>query len=220
MDYETALDTIFSISEEILAYEEAHMEFKTSRLVQRMVRTAEAIDADSLEKLEERADVYDMAGGSSYLSSRRKLAAKYYEKAFDCECAAFEKYNGSEDAVLDRLYNAVVARNNIADDECTDLKSRAKKYVSSDKVNSVVKEAIRTGRDRYLYDKVELTQEYLDVIDKVEERVYNHLCNESGGKLDVKKMFPHRYWREKKRFLKAAGIDWKTPAEMNPGTRF
>ena len=67
---------------------------------------------------------------------------------------------------------------------------------------------------------VELTDGYLSVIDSVEEKVYNLLTDESGGKLNVQRMFPHRYWREKKRFLKLAGIDWRTPSELNPGVRF
>ena len=220
MDYETLLDSLFSIREEILSFEENHMEFKTSRLVEKMVKAIEGVEADSLEKLEDRAEIYDLAGDSSFLSGRRKLACTYYEKAFEAELLAVEKFEGSEDALLDRLSNAVVSRNYLKDDDCGDLKNKAKKLVAAKKVDAVMREAIRTGRDRFRYDPVELTTEYLKVIDSVEEKVYRFLVNEGGGKLDVNKMFPHRYWKEKKKFLKLAGIDWRTPSEMNPGVRF
>ena len=30
----------------------------------------------------------------------------------------------------------------------------------------------------------------------------------------------HRYWARKKELLKKEGIEWRTPAEMNPTIRF
>ena len=220
MDYDALLDSVFSIREEILSHEEAHREWKTPGLVARMVKLIESAPADSLEKLEDRAEVYDTAGDSSFLSGRRRLAADYYEKAFLCELQALESFGGSEEAALDRLYNAVVSRNYIKDDDCGELKNRAKKLLPAKRVDAVMKQAIHTGRDRLQYDPVELTDGYLSVIDSVEEKVYNLLTDESGGKLNVQRMFPHRYWREKKRFLKLAGIDWRMPSELNPGVRF
>lgn len=32
--------------------------------------------------------------------------------------------------------------------------------------------------------------------------------------------FCHKFWSEKKKILKKKGIDWKTPAEMNPNVYF
>ena len=64
-------------------------------------------------------------------------------------------------------------------------------------------------------DPVETTEEYAKAMEKIN--------------LVLEKEFPkdqwymgtcHRYWCRQKELLKEAGIDWHTPAEMNPNAKF
>lgn len=66
------------------------------------------------------------------------------------------------------------------------------------------------------HDPIEDTPEFKAVIKKVEKELDELLK-------DVPKSmgFCHMYWYEKRRILKEKyGIDWKSPALMNPRVRF
>ena len=66
------------------------------------------------------------------------------------------------------------------------------------------------------YDPVEKTPEYKAVIKYVEKELEELLKDKPKGM-----GFCHIYWYEKKRILKDKyGIDWKSPALMNPHVRF
>ena len=68
-------------------------------------------------------------------------------------------------------------------------------------------------------DKVEYSLKYLLVKKKVEKRVKQILMDEYGTTNGLGMC--HTYWRIKKQILRDDyGIDWCTPAEMNPGILF
>lgn len=63
------------------------------------------------------------------------------------------------------------------------------------------------------YDPIEDTKEYKEamkeiqpILDRTFPEIYIGTC--------------HSIWFMKKRLLKKRGIEWKTPAEMNPGVLF
>ncbi|MBQ4585894.1 MAG: hypothetical protein IJA82_06770 [Clostridia bacterium] len=65
------------------------------------------------------------------------------------------------------------------------------------------------------FDPVELTKEYLAIKDELEALVLKKVGKRRGLG------YCHLYWATKKRILKEKyGIDWKSPAELNPGVLF
>jgi hypothetical protein len=69
-----------------------------------------------------------------------------------------------------------------------------------------------------LRDPIEATQEYKDAIEKIQPKL-----DEISKELDergIEMGSCHIYWARKKELLKAEGIDWKSPSEMNPHIMF
>lgn len=62
-----------------------------------------------------------------------------------------------------------------------------------------------------------LRKEWDNLIDKVDAKVHENL----GIPIERYLGFCHTFWQERKEVFKELyGIDWKTPAEMNPGAMF
>ncbi|TWU48967.1 hypothetical protein Poly51_48710 [Rubripirellula tenax] len=75
---------------------------------------------------------------------------------------------------------------------------------------------IRASRLPMSHDSIERDPEIAPLIDEADKMTEEELANEKR-----RMGFCHLYWRTKKRILKEEfGIDWKTPAEMNPGVMF
>lgn len=67
-----------------------------------------------------------------------------------------------------------------------------------------------------LKDPVEKTTEYAEamkIIEPILDKEFPETVPPVMGTC-------HRYWARKKEMLKAKGIEWKTPGEMNPDIRF
>lgn len=66
------------------------------------------------------------------------------------------------------------------------------------------------------HDPIEEDPEIARIIQKVDRMVRRrHILRPKGMG------YCHQYWAEKKRILRQEyGIDWRSPAEMNPGTMF
>lgn len=97
------------------------------------------------------------------------------------------------------------------DEICHILEERgieyAKSYANSNE---------RASRLPMSHDPIERDPEISPLIDQADKVAQQELANEKQ-----RKGFCHLYWRTKKRILKEQfGVDWKTPAEMNPGVLF
>jgi len=66
-----------------------------------------------------------------------------------------------------------------------------------------------------LRDPVEKTKEYEEAMKKIDP-----ILDKEFPKDQVVMGSCHRYWARKRDLLKTAGIEWKSPAEMNPNIRF
>lgn len=66
-----------------------------------------------------------------------------------------------------------------------------------------------------LKDSVEKTEEYRRVMEEIQP-----VLDKEFPKEDYRMGICHRIWMRKKRLLAQSGIDWKTPAEMNPDVIF
>ena len=65
------------------------------------------------------------------------------------------------------------------------------------------------------HDPVEWTARYEEVIDEVEKIVADRLADHPRGM-----GFCHAYWHELAEVLSDYGIEWRSPARMNPGVMF
>ena len=67
-----------------------------------------------------------------------------------------------------------------------------------------------------LKDPVEKTIEYENAMKKIDPILDKEFPEDAPPVMGT----CHRYWARKKELLAKHGIEWKTPAEMNPMTRF
>ena len=67
-----------------------------------------------------------------------------------------------------------------------------------------------------MFDKnnIENSQEYKEAMLKINPILKKEFENQYGMGIC------HRYWHRKKELLKECGVDWKSPAEMNPDVIF
>lgn len=97
------------------------------------------------------------------------------------------------------------------DEICRILDERGIKYTES-----FTNSNVRATRLPMSHDPIERDPEIAPLIDEADRITQKELANEKR-----RMGFCHLYWRTKKRVLKEQfGIDWKTPAEMNPGVMF
>jgi len=67
-------------------------------------------------------------------------------------------------------------------------------------------------------DPIEDTQEFKEALEKIQHKLdeFDKWLDENHNAMGR----CHIYWARKKELLKGQGIDWKTPAEMNPHVLF
>jgi hypothetical protein len=63
-------------------------------------------------------------------------------------------------------------------------------------------------------DPIEETEKFKEIIAEVEHYLDKEFENQEGFGVC------HRYWAEKKKMLAQYGIDWHSPAELNPDIIF
>lgn len=108
------------------------------------------------------------------------------------------------------FYLAVKARNYYEPDDCADLAAIVSGCLSEDKISELVQSAQESCRSHIKVDPVEKTEEYLAVIDEVEEQI------DREKKMD----FCLEYWYLKAQLLFEHGIIWRSPAQLNPHVLF
>lgn len=108
------------------------------------------------------------------------------------------------------FYNAVKARNLYREDDCSDLVSMAEGILTKKCVEDLLESVRQRCKHMLKMDPVELTERYLAVIDDVEKRID---ANSTVG-------ICHEYWWLKAKYLGELGIEWHSPAVLNPECMF
>lgn len=108
------------------------------------------------------------------------------------------------------FYNAVKARNLYHRDDCHDLVSMMEGVLPKETIEELYGSAIERCSFLPKNDPVELTERYLSVIDEVEEKIDKTM---STG-------ICHEYWALKAGYLEELGINWSSPALLNPHVMF
>ena len=137
------------------------------------------------------------------------LAASAYEKALDIALKL-----KIDDRLRDIFFEILRSRNHFIDDDCVEI---YKKVKDSGLLDSEVLEKVyqdRMSRRRNLKaDPIEMSEEYLAVIDEVEEKIKKNRKHFGMGSC-------YEYWNLKEEYLLEKGIKWKSPHIMNPRVMF
>ena len=165
----------------------------------------ESTYVDSIAVLGYVADRYDSLG-------RYAVSAKFYNQILSLALTLKQQYGTDTDGIDGYLYAALQARNFYIDDDCDDLAGIATELMNADDAERIINE--RKERRRSLkHDPVEMRDEYLAVIDEIEEKVEKS-----------RKAFGHgscfEVWSLKKSYLLEHDIEWQTLAELNPRVLF
>ena len=140
---------------------------------------------------------------------RSAISVKYHNALILAEVEYILKFGTGASEIEDDFYKAVRARNVYGYDCADDLILILHRIWSEEKCCEALSYAINSC-SRIKRDPIELSEKYLAVIDEVEMRIDKEktvgIC--------------HEIWALKRRFLKEYGIEWSSPAVLNPKIRF
>lgn len=151
------------------------------------------------------ADLYDSLG-------RFAVSARFYNQILGLALKLKQQYGTDTDGIDGIFYAALQARNFYIDDDCDDLVDIATELMPVSDAQRIINE--RKDRRRSLkHDPVETTEEYLSVIDEIEEKIAKSRTTYGHGSC-------FEVWSLKKSYLLEHDIEWHTPSELNPRVHF
>ena len=145
---------------------------------------------------------------------RFSLAAKYEENALDIALLLYNDHEKIVEDVDTLLHNILVDRNYYKDDDCYDVldKVREKHLIDPNTIEQI-NDRVMMRRRSLKHDPVEMSEEYLTVIDEVEEKIDKNRTLYGMGSC-------HEIWNLKYQYLLEKGINWKSPSILNPRVMF
>lgn len=163
------------------------------------------------DTLRDAVDIYSSFANVYERTDRIMLAAECYDRAIDYAARLYRDYGGRVEDDCDLVYSAIRAHNYYLDDDCEDIRALATIFLDDDAKD--VFSRIYACRRHLRHDPIELTTEYLAVIDEVEVLVEENREFYGFGSC-------HHVWELKKQYLAERGIVWHTPSELNPWVMF
>ena len=151
------------------------------------------------------AEAYDRLG-------RFAVSVRYYNRAIELAAKLYTMYGEEMQDSSGVIYNALKARNYYVDDDCEDIREQALVFIPKDIVDDVF-DTVMKRRRNLKHDPVEMTEEYLTVIDEVDEKIEKNRTQRGFGSC-------HHVWSLKTDYLAEKGIEWKSPVVLNPRVRF
>jgi len=191
----------------------------TYKAVPYLKETYEIVKAQlTLEKDLDKATLLDSSAIMRYLAEcydrlgRFAVSAGLYKEAIALASTLFRMYGEEVRDSSGMIYNALKARNYYVDDDCEDIREQAKTFIAEDIVADVF-DTVLSRRRNLKHDPVEMTEEYLAVIDEVEEQIERNRTLHGLGAC-------HELWSLKTDYLAERGIVWHSPQALNPRVRF
>ena len=155
--------------------------------------------------LSRRYDVLDFISTQYESMGRFSVAALYRFEALKIA-------RGLNKDIEGMLYLLLRDRNYYVDDDSDDVKEVVNDLLSKEIIDKRF-EDIERHRRSLKHDPIEMSKEYLDCIDEVEEKIEQNRTYRGLGSC-------HEIWNLKFRFLLEKGIKWKSPAVLNPRVMF
>ena len=145
---------------------------------------------------------------------RFSISAKYHEKALRIATLILDKHGIIVEHIEKLVTDLLRDRNFFVDDDCQDIMDLLAKHPLLDEAKAKdIYERRMSHRRGLKNDPVEMSQEYLDVIDEVEALIEKERTMHGMGSC-------HEVWAIKQRLLAERGILWKTPHDLNPRVMF
>ena len=151
------------------------------------------------------AEAYDRLG-------RFAVSVRYYNRAIELAAKLYTMYGEEMQDSSTMIYNALKARNYYVDDDCEDIREQALVFIQKDIVDDVF-DTVMNRRRNLRHDPVEMTEEYLAVIDEVDEKIEKNREYRGFGSC-------HHVWSLKTDYLAQKGIVWHSPSCLNPHVMF
>ena len=182
---------------------------ETDEIVKAQLASEEPYDKvtllDSATIMRYLAEAYDRLG-------RFAVSVRYYKRAIELAATLYTMYGEEMQDSSGMIYNALKARNYYVDDDCEDIREQALVFIPKDIVDDVF-DTVMNRRRNLKHDPVEMTEEYLAVIDEVDEKIEKNREYRGFGSC-------HHVWSLKTDYLAEKGIEWKSPVVLNPRVRF
>ena len=145
---------------------------------------------------------------------RFSLSAKYEEKALDIALTLYCGHNKKMKDVDTLLYDILVDRNYYKDDDCYDVLDKVREtHLIDPNTIETINNRVMMRRRSLNHGPVEMGEEYLAVIDEVEEKIDKNRTLWGMGSC-------HEVWNLKFQYLLEKGISWKSPSVLNPRVMF
>ena len=151
------------------------------------------------------AEAYDRLG-------RFAVSVRYYKSAIELAAKLYTMYGEEMQDSSGMIYNALKARNYYVDDDSEDIRELALTFISKELVDDVFS-TVMSRRRNLKHDPVEMTEEYLAVIDEIDEKIEKNRKYHGFGSC-------HHVWSLKTDYLAEKGIRWRSPDVLNPRVRF
>ena len=182
---------------------------ETDELVYAQLEEEEPYDKvtllDSATIMRYLAEAYDRLG-------RFAVSVRYYKRAIELAAKLYTMYGEEMQDSSTMIYNALKARNYYVDDDCEDIREQALIFIPKDIVDDVF-DTVMNRRRNLKHDPVEMTEEYLAVIDEIDEKIEKNREYHGFGSC-------HHVWSLKTDYLAEKGIKWRSPDVLNPRVRF
>jgi len=141
---------------------------------------------------------------------RIAYAVKYHKWLLELQLILYRRFREKDKECADDYYTALRARNYYHADTCSDLTEIASQLLPDKKRREIEKQVLENFHP-LKHDPVELTDEYLSVIDEVEQYM---------DKEEIKRL--HQFHRNElfQKLLRERGVEWRPITELNPGWHF
>ena len=191
----------------------------TYQAVPHLLETEEIVEAQlASESPYDKVTLLDSATIMRYLAEaydrlgRFAVSIRYYKRAIELAAMLYTMYGEEMQDSSGMIYNALKARNYYVDDDSEDIREQALVFIPKDIVDDVF-DTVMNRRRNLRHDPVEMTEEYLAVIDEVDEKIEKNREYRGFGSC-------HHVWSLKTDYLAEKGIEWKSPVVLNPRVRF
>ena len=177
-------------------------------------KNEEKASSNNKEELIEAYNVYIFIAETYTRMVRMSLSSIYRFKALEVAKRLFKEFKYVPEYLLDNYRCLLRDRNFYVDDDAEDVLALVKEagFIPSATIEKYY--AIVMKRRRGLKnDPIEMSEEYLNVIDEVEEKIAKNRTIYGMGSC-------HEVWALKEQYLLEKGIIWKSPARLNPGVMF
>lgn len=188
--------------------------YKASPLLKKIDELLLANLDEEEESLSFAYNTYVFIGQAYRRMGRFSVSAMIEEKGLDIALKLYCDHNKRAEDIDALLYNILVDRNYYVDDDCPDVlnKVRGTNIIEPEIIKKIADNVMKRRRS-LKHDPVEMSEEYLAVIDEVEEKIDQNRTMSGMGSC-------HEIWALKYEYLLEKGIHWKSPQILNPRVMF